>query len=119
MLRASSEIAVATRVESISEKPKESARARPFWRAATMSLSVLIGTRIAWFTFGQSLGAAVEPVLQVVQAFFQIQGRHDSLQGYAQLDHGEGNLGLNPDDDRFGPAQADHLGDFTKGAGSK
>src|SRR5260370_7637711 len=86
MLRASSEIAVATRVESISEKPNERASVRPFCRAATMSLSVWMGTRIVWFTVGQSLCTAFEFLVQVMQPFFQVQGGHHPLAVYPQLD---------------------------------
>src|SRR5260370_26291449 len=119
MLRASSEIAVATRVESISEKPNERASVRPFCRAATMSLSVWMGTRIVWFTVGQSLCTAFEFLVQVMQPFFQVQGGHHPLEGYAQLDHGEGHFRLDPNDDCLGPTQADHLCDFTKGPRGK
>src|SRR5260370_17267771 len=114
MLRASSEIAVAARVESIWEKPNERASVRPFCRAATMSLSVWMGTRIVWFTVGQSLCTAFEFLVQVMQPFFQVQGGHHPLEGYAQLDHGEADSRLDPNDDCLGPTHPDHLSSSPK-----
>src|SRR6266571_3386711 len=44
MFRASSEIAVDTRTRSVAGKPHHPASSRPFWRAATMSVSQSMGT---------------------------------------------------------------------------
>src|SRR5205809_1627689 len=44
MFRASSEIAVDTRTRSVAGKPHHPASSRPFWRAATMSVSESMGT---------------------------------------------------------------------------
>src|SRR5437879_5993101 len=125
MLRASSEIAVATRVRLLFEKPICWARARPRWRAVTMSWSESIGTRVSSFTeacprastrcpdiTGDLLGSPI----QEREALFEVErGRHP-LQRQAELHHGEGDLGLDADDDGLGAAQADHVGDVAQGA---
>src|SRR5262245_63597602 len=130
MLRASSEMAVAIIVRLLSEKPRRWARARPRWRAATMSRSERIGTRDSSFT-GTCLSTATHSSeekdsrrrslakscrltvaaalgflpIQVGQTLLQVERRRDPFEGQAQLHHREGNFGLNADDDRLGAAQ--------------
>src|SRR5436190_3163984 len=47
MFRASSEIAVDTRARSVAGKPHHPANSRPFWRAATISVSESMDTRVS------------------------------------------------------------------------
>src|SRR6266571_1039487 len=125
MLRASSEMAVATMVRLLLEKPICSARARPRWRAVTMSWSESIGTRVSSFTgdcprtSAGGAGTAADllvPPIQKSESLFEVErGRHP-LHRQAELHHGEGDLRLDADDDGLGAAQADHVGDVTQGA---
>ena len=52
-------------------------------------------------------------------AFLQVERRGDALEPHAKLHQGERHLGLNADNDRVGPAQADHLRDVSEGARGK
>src|SRR2546422_4793644 len=140
MLRASSEIAVAMRVRWLFEKPICWASARPRWRAVTMSTSESIGTRVSSFkeptlTRGagpprlrihasprSSAGSAqirsdllLRPPIQERQALFQVERRGHSLERQAELDHREGDLALDPDDDGLRSAQPDQVGDVAQG----
>src|SRR5881392_3854305 len=47
MFRARSEIAVDTRARSVAGKPHHPANSRPFWRAATISVSESMDTRVS------------------------------------------------------------------------
>src|SRR6266566_5287178 len=64
MLRASSEMAVATSVASLDENPRSEASARPSWRAVTMSLSLWIGTRTSLVPSDVSLNAEASPATE-------------------------------------------------------
>src|SRR5438093_13578717 len=64
MLRASSEMAVATSVASLDENPRSEASARPSWRAVTMSLSLWIGTRTSLVASNVSLNAEASPATE-------------------------------------------------------
>src|SRR6185369_5740263 len=113
MLRAISEIAAAIRVRSEPSKPNSIASARPFCRASTMSALELIATRVPSFSMFDLLFGQIE----VSQPFFKVEGSADAFQGQPQLHHGEGNIGLDADDDRFGATQFEHVRDGAEGAG--
>src|SRR5262245_16938078 len=49
------------------------------------------------------------------EALLEIESRRDVFQDESELDHGEGNLGLDAHDDGVRPAQADHVGDIAQG----
>src|SRR6185436_13612491 len=100
MLRASSEMAVETSVASLVEKPSFSARTRPSRRAATRSSSEETVTRLVVSRSEDTLAMSRFPV-EVRQTFFEIQRGGNILEGYTKLHHGEGDLGLDPDDHRF------------------
>src|SRR5688572_25548699 len=116
MLRASSEMAVAMRVTSVDENPIWAARARPFCRAATMSTSDWIGTRMSSGTSADSglLSAVRGSPIEMGQTLFQVERGCHTLQGQAQLNHGKCDFRLDADDDCFGAAQADHVRDVQK-----
>src|SRR5438477_12266804 len=98
MLRATSEMAVAMNVRSVREKPIRSASSRPFCRATTMSLSVVIG-----MTRSSATAVAAPhpgPLVQEREALFEVQGGVHVLQAHPELDHGESHLALDPHDDR-------------------
>src|SRR6185295_16528050 len=101
MLRAISEIAAAITVWSPSEKPAFPASSRPFWRTVTMSTSEPTGRSVSSGTIEALLGIA----LQEGESLFQVQRGGDPLQGQAQLHHGKGDFGLDPDDHGLGAAQ--------------
>src|SRR5215470_1689708 len=116
MFRASSEIAVATTAMSVDGNPHCDASSRPFWRAATTSESQSIGTRTSSAMSPNlllSLGLAVE----VRETLLQIERGRDTLQGEPQLDHREGHLRLDADDDGLGAAQPNHVRHVPQGAG--
>src|SRR5436190_2338385 len=112
MLRAISEMAAAITVWSPISKPHAAANSRPLCRALTMSTSDRIGTLDSSGTVQALLAAAVEEV----QAFLEVEGGGDSLQRQPQLHHGEGDLGLNPDDHRLGAPQPGHVCDVAERA---
>src|SRR5512147_326383 len=81
MLRETSEIAAAIRVASTFSKPMSTARARPCWRAATMSVAEVIGTCVS---LGM-VGVPLRVLIQMSQAFLQVQRGADPLERQAQL----------------------------------
>src|SRR5437879_10956735 len=91
MLRASSEMAVAISVASLTVKPVCSATARPCCRAVTTSLSdaIRIWVSAAKGNTAPSVHAA-RFLLQVRQAFLQIERGGDVLQRQSELYHREG-----------------------------
>src|SRR5918993_1553299 len=95
MLRATSEIAVASSVRSVLEKPRSAPIVRASWRAVTTSASVRIATRISSAT---GVGLPVELLLEEGQPLFEIERRMDVLEVHAQLDHRERHLRLDPHD---------------------
>src|SRR5919201_3631342 len=101
MLRATSEMAVTISVRSMLEKPMRADSSRPFSRAATTSASELTETRTSSFTVGLLLGLHVEER----EPLLEIERRVHLLEAHPQLDHGERNLGLDPDDHGFRSAQ--------------
>src|SRR5688572_23739098 len=100
MLRASSEIAVATSVASLAEKPSCSAKMRPCRRAVTTSMSAATAT----VTSSSGLTAPLFIsgfAFEVAEALLEIQRRRDLFQGDAQLNHRESDFGLDADNDGF------------------
>src|SRR3954465_1600348 len=107
MLRATSEMAAAISVTSAPLKPSSSASVRPRWRAVTMSTA-------EWISVWSSASIDGRPLhfsLEVGQALFEIQRGTHALGVEAQLDHREGDIRLDPDDDGFGPPQFQHVRD--------
>src|SRR6266581_4613321 len=92
MLRAISEMAAAMTVWSPLENPASAASSRPFCRALP-ALPIQKG----------------EPLLEV-------ECGRDALERQAELHHREGDLGLDADDHRFGPAQPRHVRDVAQRA---
>src|SRR5207249_7739332 len=103
MLRASSEMAVAITVRSLPEKPSAAARARPRCRAVTMSADELMGTTLS--ARGPAsrrglldmAGGGGHLAVQEGQAFLQVEGGGDVLEGESELDHRERHLWLDAD----------------------
>src|SRR3712207_9169209 len=95
MLRATSEIAVASSVRSVLDKPSAVPISRASWRAVTTSASESIATRTS-----ASTGARLsrDLLLQEGEALLQVQRRVDVLEVHPQLHHREGDLGLDPQD---------------------
>src|SRR5258706_14070046 len=118
MLRASSEIAVATRVDSLAEKPSCSARILPWRRAATTSVSVATTTRTPKPSSGPSLVIASLSV-EISQTFLEIECRGHVLQRDPKLHHGKRDFGLDSDDYRFRAAQPDHVGQIAHRPGGE
>src|SRR5947199_8775448 len=112
MLRAISEMAAAMTVWSPISNPQSAASSRPFCRALTMSTSARMATADSSATIHPLLAAAVEED----EAFLEVEGGGDSLQGESQLHHREGDLGLDPDDHRFRAAEPGHVGDVAERA---
>src|SRR6266704_6626759 len=102
------------------------ANARPCWRAATMSLSTLIGTTISSAKARAPPSIAANGSLcsgsfsgfsvQVREALLQVERRRHSFERQTQLDHRKGDLRLNPDDHGLGPAEAAHVGEVAQRA---
>src|SRR4051812_18049457 len=105
MLRAISEIAVASSVWSVLGMSRLTASARARWRAVTTSASESIAIR------SPASGANVPgllPGLEQGQALFKIERRLDVFEAHAELDHRERDLRLDADDHRLRPAQPRH-----------
>src|SRR5438552_16924793 len=109
MLRASSDMAVAISVASPVEKPSSVARARPLCRAATISWSELMPTRISPALTVSLSVYVLEFLNRVRQTFLQIQSRTHVFQGQPQLHHGTGYFRLNPHNHRFRSPPPAHL----------
>src|SRR5467141_4073209 len=121
MLRAISEMAAAMTVCSPLENPATAANARPCCRASTTSTSAAIDRRSSSPTAARfSRFGLYEPLFRAAiekgEAFFEVQHGRDALQRQAELHHGERHVGLNPDDDRLGAAQAGHVRDVAQRA---
>src|SRR5437773_11939611 len=120
MLRAISEIAAAITVWSPLENPASAARSRPRCRAVTTSVSAAIGISSSSATVDASaLDAELRLLVQEQQAFLEIQRGGHALEREAELDHGERDLGLNPDDLRLRAAQPRHVRDVPQRAHRK
>src|SRR4051795_8677838 len=107
MLRATSEIAVASSVWSVELSSSSPASSRARWRAVTTSASDSIAIRLSAATVERLL----ELVLEERQPLLEVEGRLDVLELHAQLHHRERDLGLDADDHGLGPAQARHVRD--------
>src|SRR5215203_1001744 len=112
MLRATSEIAVASSVWSVELSSRSAASSRARWRAVTTSASDSIAMRLSTSTVERLLQLG----LQQREPLFEVQGGLDVLELHPELDHREGDLGLDADDHRLGPAQAGHVRDPAQGA---
>src|SRR5436309_8558511 len=109
MLRAISEIAAAMTVWSPAEKPTSAASSRPVWRAWTTSVSAAMRQRRSSPTVDAPiplpiLDAPMPLPIEEGESFLEVERGGDALQGQPELHHGEGDLGLDPDDDRLRPA---------------
>src|SRR5213592_243905 len=119
MLRATSEMAVATRVRSLPENPAFSANARPCCRAIMMSASEPTGTLTSVSASPGTAPSLAGSAFQQHQTFFEIERGRDISQIQAQLDHRESNFRLDAGDDGLCSAQSNHLGQGTKRADRK
>src|SRR5205085_11580822 len=70
--------------------PTDAASSRPRWRASTMSAS-------RWIGMITSSGTA--PPIEVCDSVFEIERRLDPVEGEAELDHRDRDVGLDPDHD--------------------
>src|SRR5215210_2771335 len=107
MVRATSEIAVASSVWSVELISSSPASSRARWRAVTTSASDSIAIRVSASTVERLLELAP----QQRQPLLEVQRRLDILELHTELDHREGDLGLDAHDHRLGPAQARHVSD--------
>src|SRR6185312_5515244 len=103
MFRAISEMAVATRVESVREKPSSLASARPRARAGTMSASE--ATSIRSVSSLIMLTSSRHQITQQLEPFLQIERRVQGLDVELELHHSHGNVGLDADDHRLGATE--------------
>src|SRR4051794_2626550 len=101
MLRAISEIAVASSVWSVLGMSRLTASARARWRAVTTSASESIAMRSAG-------SGAPFARLEQREALLEVERGLDVLEAHAQLDHRERDLRLDADDHRLGPPQPRH-----------
>src|SRR5215208_5581910 len=108
MLRATSEIAVASSVRSVLENPSPAPIVRASWRAVTTSASVRIATRTSSAT---GVRLPIELPLEEGQALLEVERRVDVLEVHPELHHRERDLGLDPDDHRLGAAKPGHVRD--------
>src|SRR4029079_6026897 len=114
MLRATSEIAVASRVWSVLVRSSFAASSRARWRAGTTSLSDSMAIRSSGSggTVGRSLLR-----LEQREALLEVQCGLHVLEVHAELHHRERDLGLDADDHRLGAAQPRHHRDPAQGPG--
>src|SRR5439155_24576950 len=108
MLRATSEIAVAIMVTSVSEKVRRVASSRPAWRAVTMSSALSIRTTVSSAVMRTS---ARVTATEEVEALFEVERGVDVFERHAQLHHRERDLGLDADHHRLGAPQIGHVRD--------
>src|ERR1700736_877374 len=108
MLRAISEMAVAIMVRSLPTKPMLEARSRPFWRAAMISPSWAKCSSVASCP---TLRALAHAGGQEFQALFEIERGGYVLERQAELNHRNGYVRKDPDDNHFGAPQFRGLGD--------
>src|SRR5215218_3931882 len=113
MFRATSEIAVASSVRSVLEKPRSEPIARASCRAKTTSASDSIGTRTLSPT---ATRLPADLLLQEREPLLEVERRVDVLEVHAQLDHRERDLRLDADDDGLRAAQPGHVRDAAQRA---
>src|SRR5512134_121391 len=116
IFRATSEMAVAIRVNSLPKKPNCSASARPCCRAVKISASDRIETRRSPRRSPAAIATAFDFQIQIDQALFKIERGGDAFQGQPQLHHRKRHIRRNSHDNRFGPAQPDDVCDRAQGA---
>src|SRR5919197_791961 len=109
MLRATSDIAVASSVWWVLVSSSSPASWRARCRAVTTSASDSIGITESRSS-GTFTGLPPGP-LEQREPLLQVQRRPDVLEAHAELDHREGDLGLDADDHGLGAAKARHAGD--------
>src|SRR5918994_6589157 len=114
MLRATSEMAVASRVWSVLVRSTFAASARARWRAVTTSLSdsITIRSSDSGGTVGRSLLR-----LEQREALLEVERGLHVLEVHAELHHRERDLRLDADDHGLRAAQAGHHRDPAQGAG--
>src|SRR6185436_2990082 len=112
MLRVTSEMAVAISVRSEPLKPAVRAMPRASSRAVTMSSDRWIGMRASFLIEHLALRVLV----QVGKPFLQIKGRPHAFQGQTQLDHCEGDIRLDADNDCLRATQLEHVRDGAQGS---
>src|SRR5215213_5016739 len=115
MFRATSEIAVASSVWSVELSSRSAASSRARWRAVTTSASDSIAMRSSASTVERLLQLG----LQQGQTLLEVERGLDVLELHPELDHREGDFGLDADDHRLGSAQAGHVRDPAQGAGDE
>src|ERR687884_2342099 len=108
MLRANSEIAVASSVWSVLVSSSCAASARACWRAVTTSASDSIAIRSSDST--ATVGRLLLGV-QERQPLLEVERRLHVLEAHPELDHRERHLRLDADDRRLGAAEPGHLGE--------
>src|SRR3982750_331975 len=104
MLRAISEIAVASSVWSVLGMSSPIASERARWRAVTTSAS-------DWIAIRSTSSSAKVTCLQERETLLEVERGLHVLETHPELDHGEGHLGLDPDDHRLRAAQSRHVSD--------
>src|SRR5690242_12148827 len=110
MLRAISEIAVASSVWSVVGISRPTASARARWRAVTTSASDSMAIRSA--CSGANVAVLLAALLlQQREALLEIQRGRDVLEAHPELHHRERDLGLDAHDHRLGAPQPGHHGD--------
>src|SRR5262245_34254057 len=114
MLRATSEIAVASSVWSVFVRSRVPASSRARWRAVTTSASDSMA--ITDSCSSTTVGGLLPGPLQQGEPLFEIERRQHVLEAHSELHHGERDLGLDLDDHGLCFAQAGHLGDALKRA---
>src|SRR5438034_11596418 len=114
MFRASSEIAVATTARSVEGKPHWDAKPRPFWRAETMSASESIATRTSSAMSANLMPGALPLPIEVCETLFEVQRRRDPLEREPELEHREGDLRVDPDNDSLGRVPSNHVRNDTQ-----
>src|SRR3954469_10844323 len=108
MLRATSEMAVASSVWSVLGMSSPTASARARWRAVTTSASDSIAIRSG---ASPTTLARLLPGLQQRETFLEVERRQHVLEAHPKLDHRERHLGLDAHDHGCRAAQPCHLRD--------
>src|SRR5919204_926774 len=107
MLRATSEIAVASSVWSVVVSSSLAASWRARWRAVTTSESDSIAMRLLSWASTATVGGLL-PRLEEREALLEVQGGLDVLEAHAEPDHRERDLGRDADDHGHRAAQPRH-----------
>src|SRR3954453_1541685 len=116
MLRATSEIAVASSVWSVEDSSRSAASSRARCRAVTTSAAGSIAIRLC---ASAATVARLPAGLEQREALLEVEGRLHVLEAHPELDHREGDLGMDADEDRSGAAQPGHHRDPAQGPGDE